>query len=222
MHAAFRFAQVAIVVACSAVTVSAATSDAELFELKVQPILREHCFKCHSHGAEKIKGGLVLDSASALLTGGDTGPAIVPGQPEKSLLIAAIKQTGELKMPAKANKLSDDDIAVIEQWVKAGAPAPATKAVAGAASSTLPNGPMKRTGKITDEDRKWWAYQPLKAVTPPAVKDSKWARNDADRFVLARLEREGLAPATEAPRATLVRRLYFDLWGFPPSPEEVA
>ncbi len=221
MHAAFRSAQAALAVACCSVSVSAATSDAELFELKVQPILREHCFKCHSHGAERIKGGLVMDSASALLTGGDTGPAIVPGQPEKSLLITAIKQTGELKMPAKANKLSDDDIAVIEQWIKAGAPAPASKAVAGSTSSTLPNGPAKRVGKITDEDRKWWAYQSLKPVTPPTVKNSKWARNDSDRFVLARLESEGLQPAAEAPRAILIRRLYFDLWGLPPTPADV-
>jgi len=193
---------------------ASAAEPAGLFEQKVQPILREHCFKCHSHSAEKIKGGLVLDSVAAMLAGGDTGPAIVPGKPAESLLLSAVNHTGELKMPAKGDKLSAAEIATLEDWIKTGAPAPAS-------SANIAHGPGKRGGRITDEDRKWWAYQPLKPVSPPAVKNSKWARNDADRFILARLEAEGLTPAAEAPRAVLARRLYFDLWGLSPAPEDV-
>jgi mono/diheme cytochrome c family protein len=187
------------------------------FEEKVLPLLRAHCFKCHSHQADRIKGGLVLDSVAAMLAGGDTGPAIVPGHPEKSLLIAAVNHAGELKMPAKADKLAAADIAILEQWVKDGAPAPQT----GQTSSTLPNGPAKRAGKITDEDRAWWAYQRLKPVPVPPAPKSAAARNEIDHFIFSRLEADGLKPAAEAARATLARRLYFDLWGLPPAPEDV-
>lgn len=192
----------------------AAPADPARFEREIEPILRQHCFRCHSHGADKIKGGLVLDSLSAMLHGGDTGPAIVPGKPAESLLLSAVKHAGELKMPPKGNKLSHAEIATLEQWIRDGAPAPAT-------SATLPNGPAKRGGTITEEDRQWWAYQPVLPVAPPAVKTTGWARNDVDRFILARLEAEGLTPAPEAGREVLIRRLYFDLWGLPPSPEEV-
>jgi hypothetical protein len=197
---------------------SQATGDkAADFEERILPVLREHCFKCHSHHAEKIKGGLVLDSVAAMLAGGDTGPAIVPGHPEKSLLIAAVNHAGELKMPAKANKLSPETIAALEQWVKDGAPSPA----GGQTSSTLPNGPAKRAGKITDEDRAWWAYQRLKPVNVPVAPKLANVRNEIDHFVFSRLAAEGLKPSPEASRAVLARRLYFDLWGLPPSPEDV-
>jgi mono/diheme cytochrome c family protein len=192
----------------------AAPADPARFEREIEPILRQHCFQCHSHGANKIKGGLVLDSLGAMLHGGDTGPAIVPGKPADSLLLSAVKHAGELKMPPKGNKLSDAEIATLEQWIRDGAPAPAT-------SATLPNGPVKRGGSITEEDRQWWAYQPARPVAPPAVKITGWVRNDVDRFILARLEAEGLTPAPEAGREVLIRRLYFDLWGLPPPPEDV-
>ena len=192
---------------------SAAASDGALFEKTIRPILAENCFKCHSHAENKFKGGLALDSANALLKGGETGPAIVPGQPEKSLLLQAVRQSGELKMPPKG-RLTEAQIVAIEQWIKAGAPMPA-------ALSTLPNAPAKRTGKITDEDRAWWAFQPVRKTTVPKPANDSWSRNEIDRFILARIEKEGLKPAPEASRAALVRRLSFDLVGLPPTPAEV-
>ena len=188
-------------------------ADTEVFQQRIQPLLKQHCYECHSHGSARIKGGLVLDSVEAMKTGGDTGPAIVPGHPEKSLLVQAVHQTGELKMPKKGEKLSSAEIAMIEAWIKDGAPAPASNNIAAA--------PSKRTGKISDDDRQWWAYQRVANPKPPSVKQSSWPRNEVDQFILARLETEGLAPAPEASRQALIRRLYFDLWGLPPSPEEV-
>jgi mono/diheme cytochrome c family protein len=156
-------------------------ADMAMFTSQVEPLLRQHCFKCHSHSADKIKGGLVLDSVEAMLVGGDIGPAIVPGQPEKSRLIEAVKQTGDLKMPPKGTKLSTSEVALLENWIKQGAPAPKTAA-------NLPNAPARRTGRITDEDRQWWAYQPVKDPFLPAIKGSAWGRNEIDRFILARLQ----------------------------------
>src|ERR1043166_9019452 len=192
-------------------TISFAADD--FFASRVQPIFQERCFKCHSHSAEKIKGGLVLDSLDAMLTGGDSGPAIVPGNPNKSLLVQAIRYTNEdLQMPPTKNggeKLSEAEIASIEQWVKDGAawPGQTTKA-------------KRVRGKITEEDRKWWAFQPLAKVSPPDITND-WTRNDIDRFIFAALAQKELRPAREANRIALARRLYFDLWGLPPPPEQM-
>jgi hypothetical protein len=185
---------------------------AALFE-QVQAILQERCFKCHSHSADKIKGGLVLDSLDGMLTGGDSGPAIVPGNPDKSLLVQAIRYTNEdLQMPPNKNggkRLSDAEVASIEQWVKDGAVWTGQTAKA-----------KKVRGKITDEDRKWWAFQPLAKVSPPAVTNA-WVRGDIDRFIVTALAEKDLRPAAEASRIALARRLYFDLWGLPPTPEQI-
>ena len=196
----------------SAATAADATA---IYERQIRPLFEQHCFKCHSHTADKIKGGLVLDSLGAMLTGGDTGPAIVPGHPEKSLLVKAVKNTAGLEsiMPPKS-KLSADEIAALEQWIKLGAPVPAS-------ATPFANGPTKRTGKLTEADKKWWAYQPVTKPAVPQPRAANWARNDVDRFVLARLEREGLQPSPEAERVTLVRRVYFDLTGLPPTPADV-
>jgi cytochrome c553 len=181
------------------------------FTGKVQPILAEHCHSCHGHSADKIKGGLVLDSRSGFLTGGDSGPALVPGEPEKSLVIAAIGYADEdLQMPPKGKKLSDDQIRTLTQWVKMGAPWPGSET----------NKALAR-GKITDEDRKWWSFQPLNDVTPPRVEDAGWSHNELDRFIYAKLAAEGLKPSLEASRQTLIRRLSFNLIGLPPTPSEV-
>ncbi len=183
----------------------------DFFIRQVQPILRENCFKCHSHSAEKIKGGLVLDSLDGMLTGGDTGPAVIPGNVEKSLLIKAIRYKDEdLQMPPKDKKLSDPQIAAIEQWIKDGAVWPGQSGK-----------PKKVRGKITDEDRKWWAFQPLMKVAAQKADADDWAKSDIDRFIIAKLAEHRLRPSPEASRIALARRLYFDLWGLPPTPDQI-
>ena len=194
-------------------SVAADPKGAEYFQKKVQPILTEHCYKCHSHSGDKIKGGLVVDSLSGLITGGDTGPAVVPGDLEKSLLIEAVTyKNDDLQMPPKGKKLSDEQIAVLSEWVKMGAP--------------WPEEPGKKAarprGKITDEDRAWWAFQPLAKVAPPKFEDRGWAANEIDRFIIQRLRAEQLAPAPRAEKEALLRRVYFDVAGLPPTPAQVA
>jgi hypothetical protein len=184
---------------------------AEFFQKQVRPVLETTCFKCHSHQANKSKGNLVVDSLASLLKGGESGPAVVPGQPDKSLLVKAIRhEADDLQMPPGA-KLAPEKIAVLVEWVKMGVPWPgASKQIAG----HIP-------GKITEEDRKWWSFQPLKAITPPTVADAVWGKNPIDRFIRARLKTEGLAPAPAADRLTLIRRVSFDVIGLPPTPEEI-
>ena len=185
---------------------------------KAHAVLEERCFKCHSHAANKSKGGLLLDSVAAMLKGGDTGPAIVVGKPDESLLIKAVRYGDEnLQMPPKNEKLSATEIAVLTEWVKAGAPWPAEKKGGEAAGVK-----RRKPGSITGEDRQWWAFQPAKSVTPPPVSAAGAViHNDVDRFVLARLLAERLTPAPEAGRAALIRRVTFDLTGLPPTPPEV-
>jgi mono/diheme cytochrome c family protein len=195
------------VVASSSRAAEPTRAQAEFFENKVRPILAENCFRCHSAAQNKTKGNLTLDTLAGALKGGDTGPAIVPGKPGDSLLIKAIRHE-EPKMPPK-NKLTDAQIAILTEWVKSGAPWPGSKAA-------------RTPGKITDADRQWWAFQPVRAGTPPAVENADWSANPIDRFIYHRLQSEGLQPSSQADRATLIRRMSFDLHGLPPSPEEVA
>jgi hypothetical protein len=184
----------------------------EFYEKQVQPILSSECYQCHSHEADKIKGGFVLDSREGLLKGGDDGVAIVPGEPDKSLLIKAVRHGDEdLKMPPK-KQLTDEQIAVLVQWVKMGAPYGEMKAAAVAAG---------KGRKITAEDRNWWSFQPVRAVKMPEVTDGGWARTPIDKFIFAKLQAAGLQPAPEADKPTLIRRVYFDVIGLPPTAEEV-
>jgi mono/diheme cytochrome c family protein len=180
----------------------------EFFENKVRPIFATQCGSCHQ---EKSKGGLSLTSREAILKGGDSGAAIVPGSPDKSLLLTAVHQTSDLKMPPKGPKLSDDDIASLAQWVKMGAPWPASSVA------------VRAEGKqITDDMRSFWSFQPLKTPAIPApTKDAVWAKTDIDRLVLAKLETKGLKPGAQADRRTLIRRATLDLIGLPPTEEEV-
>ncbi|QEL15003.1 PSD1 and planctomycete cytochrome C domain-containing protein [Limnoglobus roseus] len=182
----------------------AAADDA--FEKTVRPILTESCLRCH--GPDKQKGGLRVDSREALLSGGESGPAVVPGQPADSLLVKALHHD-DLKMPP-AKKLPDEQIAALTQWVKDGAKWGAAK-TGGAAGHAA-----RKPGNITDADRAWWAFQPPKRVDAPKT------GHPIDAFLTARLEKEGLSPAAEADRHTLVRRVTFDLTGLPPTPDEVA
>jgi hypothetical protein len=184
----------------------------EFFERKIRPVLVQHCYECHSAGAKKLKGGLALDSRVAMLEGGDNGPAIVPGDPDKSRLIDAIRYTKvDLKMPKKG-KLADVVIADLTAWVKMGAPWPEEKLV------------KKNTDKAFDlakRKQEHWCWQPIRVVETPTVKDVAWPLGDIDRFLLAKLEAKGLKPAPAAEPRTLLRRLYFDLIGLPPSRVEV-
>ncbi len=200
-------------VAADAPAPAASKEGLAFYAAEVQPVLARHCYKCHSHAGGKSKGGLVVDSLGGMLTGGDTGPAVVPGDPDKSLLIKAVGFADEdLKMPPGEQKIPAADLAVLVKWVKQGAPAPAPEA-----------GDKRTPGKITDEDRAWWAFQPVKSPPVPAADGANggWTRNEIDRFILARLRAEGLSPSPEADRRAIARRLYFDLHGLPPTPAEV-
>ncbi|HTN75301.1 MAG TPA: PSD1 and planctomycete cytochrome C domain-containing protein [Pirellulaceae bacterium] len=176
----------------------------KFFEEQVRPVLATNCQKCH--GDEKQKGELRLDSRTAALAGGESGPAVVPGKPADSLLIDAINHQS-FEMPPEG-KLKETEIAALTEWVRQGAPWPGDHGVAKA--------PVKRE-KISDEDRAFWSFQPVVNPPVPTPKDDTWSRGDIDRFVLDRLQREGLEPASEATPEMLVRRLYFDLTGLPPT-----
>jgi hypothetical protein len=181
----------------------------EFFEKKIRPVLIEHCYACHSASAEKVKGGLLLDTKAGTLKGGDSGAMFEPNKPEKSLLIKALQYTDdELKMPPKA-KLPKQVIADFEQWIAMGAPDPRDT-----------DNTKTRTIDL-EAGRKFWSFQLPHLHPVPAVKDVAWVKNDIDRFVLAKLEEKQLQPVKLADRRTLIRRVYFDLIGLPPTPEQV-
>ena len=182
---------------------------AEFFETRIRPLLSKNCFACHT--ASRL-GGLQLDSRDAILKGGQSGPAIVPGDPEHSLLIQAVSYSHErLKMPPPG-KLGDEQIQDLVAWVRTGAVWPDARPVA-----ANPRGPYR----ITPEQRAFWSFRPVRKPAVPQVRDAAWPKNDIDRFILAALEAKGLAPAKPADRRVLIRRAYFDLIGLPPAPEEV-
>jgi hypothetical protein len=182
----------------------------EFFEKKIRPALAENCYACHSEKSQKTQGGLRLDSIEAMLKGGASGqPAVVPGDPEKSLLIKAIRYTdAKLQMPM-GGRLPDQVVRDFEAWVKMGAPAPR-----GSSTADYP-------AYDFDEARKFWSFQPVKDNRPPKVKDQAWVKSPIDRFILAKLEEKGLRPAGDVNRRALIRRATFDLTGLPPAPEEV-
>lgn len=183
------------------------------FEKRIRPVLAEHCYKCHSAKAEKLKGSLLVDTKAGLLKGGSSGPAIVLGKPDKSPLIKSMKSTdADEMMPPKGERLSPQVIADFEAWVKMGAPDPRTDTAGVAALSVDWN-----------KAREHWAFKPVKAPAVPKVKDAdRWAKSDLDRFVLAKLESKGMEPSPLADKRTLIRRATFDLIGLPPTPTEVA
>jgi len=184
------------------------SSQTQFFENKIRPILVNNCYKCHSQQAEKVRGGLLLDSREGVLKGGDTGPAIVPGDPENSLLIKAIRYTDpDLQMPPKDAKLLDAEINYLTAWVRMGAPDP----------RTAPAGITTRA----DAGKKHWAWQPLTQPSVPEVHDLTWPKSPIDNFILQKLEEKHLKPNPAADKRTLIRRATFDLIGLPPTPEEV-
>ena len=173
----------------------------QFFEKHIQPILKRRCYQCHSHKSGKARGGLVLDSRDGWAKGGSEGPAIVPGQPRKSLLLEAVRYKS-YKMPPK-QKLPDREIALLEKWIAMGAPDP------------------RRSRKPTIDPKKLWALKPIRKPTVPTVKDAKWPRGSLDTFILAGLEKKRLKPAGDTDRYTLLRRVTLDLTGLPPTPQEI-
>ena len=191
--------------------------DSAFFTEKIQPLLEQRCYECHSHGAKKLKAGLFLDSLGGALQGGDSGPALVPGKPDESRLIKAVRYDDvELEMPPKS-KLADAEIALLEDWVRRGAPWSESKAAARSAAGAGAN----KEFNLAERRKNHWAWQPVKVVPPPQVQASAWPAQPSDNFILSKLEAAKLAPAREADRRTLLRRLSFTLTGLPPTPEEV-
>ena len=181
----------------------------EFFEKNIRPVLSEQCYKCHSSTATKLKGGLMLDSREAMLKGGDTGPAVAPGDLDKSLLIEAIRwHNTDMQMPPK-KALAPEQVANLEAWVKAGAPWP-QEAIAKAAT--------KKVFDLQKRKQDHWCWQPIHESAPPDVKAAAWPANAVDHFILAKLEEKGLSPAPDADRRTWLRRVTFDLTGLPPTP----
>jgi hypothetical protein len=190
--------------------------EVKFFESKIRPILIANCYGCHSVSSGKSRGGLRLDTRDAMLSGGDSGPAVVPGDVDSSLLIRAVRYLdGDYEMPP-AGKLNDGDIALLEEWVAMGAPDPR---VEGAAAAGHSPGTAHRWSAedIAKGKESHWAYRPLATPTPPDTIDREWARSPIDSFLLAALEAKGLAPAKDADPATLLRRASLDLTGLPPS-----
>ncbi len=193
----------------------------DFFEKKIRPLLIERCYECHSEG-KKIKAGLRLDHADGWLSGGDSGPAVVPGNVEGSPMIKAIRYTGlEFESMPPKSQLTREEVALLEEWVKRGAPAPSAprSEVAGTAGAT--SAKPKQVGLTLDEGKKFWAFvppaKPATPAVPPTVK--AWPRTDIDRFVAAEWGAKGLSPAPDASRVALFRRASFDLTGLPPTPE---
>lgn len=185
----------------------------EFFENKVRPLLIAHCYECHSLDAEKLRGGLLLDSAPGWQRGGTTGPAIVPGNPEESLLLQAVRGTAsdiDRMPPAKAGReeLTPEEIQVLETWIQMGAPDPRTGAEHQEAVAAM-------------DPANHWAFQPPARLDPPSTQNTDWAKTTVDKWILARLEQEGLTPAPATTRATWLRRASLDVTGLPPTPEEM-
>lgn len=196
-------------VACLLLAVTAHAEDGTaFFESKVLPLLRQRCYECHSHES-KIKGGLALDSKSGWQTGGDHGAAITPGNVSKSLLVEAVRYTNpDMEMPPKG-KLAANEIELLEKWVAMGAPDPRSGSV------------VKASGIDIEAGKQFWAFQPVRDSQPPAVKNTNWPVNGIDRFILAKQESAGLTPAPDAEAHTWLRRVYLDLTGLPPTPEDI-
>ena len=186
----------------------AAHGAAPVFETDVAAILEAHCVKCH--GAEKREAGLDVRRRSTLLRGGDSGPALVASEPDKSLLLAKI-DAGEMPPPDEP-RISPELIATIREWIRGGSP------LAGPTEEPLPEESVSR---ISDQDRDFWAFRPPQKAPVPQVRAGDRVRTSVDAFLLAKLESVGLAFQEDAPREILIRRVYFDLIGLPPPPEEI-
>ena len=201
-----------ILLLAASVTAPAAEDDKqgmEFFEKKIRPVLVKHCYECHAEDSEELKGGLLLDSREGIRTGGDSGAAVVPGNLTESLLISALRYE-DFEMPPK-EPLPDHVIADFEKWIEMGAPDPRdAKAV------------VIRKEIDIEAARDFWAFKPVEKPAVPKVSDQAWSRGDVDRFILSQLEAAGIRPVADAEANVLLRRIYFDLIGLPPTPAEMA
>jgi mono/diheme cytochrome c family protein len=186
-------------------------SQVDFFEKTIRPLLLAHCFECHA--GVKHKGGLRLDTREAMMAGGDSGHAIVPGKPEESLVVKAINHNDEPKMPPKT-KLKPEQIAALTKWIKEGAVWPTTDAQV----RVVPTG---NEFKITQKDREFWSFKPITDPPIPAVRNTAWPKNTIDYFILAKHEVSNLHSVGWADKRALIRRATFDLIGLPPTPEEI-
>jgi hypothetical protein len=192
-------------------------ADQQFFETKIRPVLDDQCYRCHSAQAEKIKGGLRLDTRGALLAGGDSGPAIAPGNPEQSLLIEAIRYTNpDLRMPPKGKQLPAAVVADFVEWVRRGAPDPRTTETA-SPDSTRSSTPAH----LYTPNKEHWAFKPVRASSVPTTLHPGWCQTPVDNFILADLESAGLQPSVATDRRTLIRRVTYDLTGLPPTDPEI-
>ncbi|MCE9533955.1 MAG: PSD1 and planctomycete cytochrome C domain-containing protein [Planctomycetes bacterium] len=191
---------------------AAPLSGEEFFEKKIRPVLAGQCYECHSVQAKKTQGNLALDTRAGLLKGGDSGPILAPGKPDESLLLKSIRHAdADQRMPKKRAKLDDAVIADFVEWVKLGVPIPLDNPKAAAASWE----------EIYQQRLKWWSLQAVQRPPLPGVKNAAWGRTEIDRFILARLEGQGITPVKEADTRTLIRRLRFALTGLPPTVAEL-
>jgi len=189
----------------------------DFFEKNIRPVLAQKCYGCHSMESGKQKGGLSLDTREGIRMGGDSGHAVMPGAPTESMLMNAIRYTDkEMEMPPQkeGGKLPDEVIAKFEQWIRMGAPDPR-------GGDAVPMKPVAKKDWDTKAAKEFWAFQLPRAQQPPAVQDTTWPRSDVDRFILAAQEAAKIIPVADADRTTLIRRVYFDLIGLPPRPDEV-
>lgn len=205
MHGLFRSASFAIAVATGAVLCGAEVDGIEHFERYVRPVLATQCYACHSAQAPQLQAGLRVDSRQGLLDGGSRGPALVPGNPDASRVLQVLRPGSELQMPP-GGSLTDQEVGWIEAWIGMGAP--------------FPEPLDSESGDNTGADEKHWSLVPPRNPQPPASA-AGWSSEPIDRFVEARLAKEGLAPSDQASPRTLVRRIYYDLTGLPPTAEEI-
>lgn len=183
----------------------------EFFEKSIRPLLAAHCYKCHSGHSKRLEGGLRLDSRSLILKGGDTGPSAKLKNPHDSLLLEAVRYES-LEMPPDS-RLKKEQIDLLSRWIEMGLPWPDEKTPVKAGTSEIFD-LQKRRGEH-------WAWQPIKNVSPPTVKNKTWSTQPLDQFILAKLEEHKLQPSQPADKRTMIRRLYFDLIGLPPGPEQI-
>ena len=196
---------------------TATAEQLEYFESKVRPVLAQNCFECHNPDQGRVKGSFRADSRQALLTGGPSGPALVPGDVEGSLLIKAVRYGDEdYAMPPK-QKLPEEQIKILEDWVRMGAPWPSAPAEAEPAMQSY-----KIEYDYEAARRDHWAFQPLQSTEPPQAKESKWSQHPIDRFLYAAMEAKGVRPVQDADKRTWLRRVTLDLTGLPPNPEDYA